>query len=119
MPKPVLGRSLGKLLSGDPIAGKFGVPRSGGTGRGEPARAGIPNTGNGLRQLINQPAAPAEQKRILPRWYLLLADGLLLLAAEGIVVKSEGFGWPQGLLCAALVLTGVVLAIIGIVEGKT
>ena len=106
MAKPGLGKGLGKLLNGDPVVG--GVRPS--------TPAGIPNSGNGLRRLISQPAPVAEQKPLLPRWYLLLADGILLLAAEGIVLKSDQFGWAQGLLCGVLVLTGGILAIGGILE---
>ncbi len=110
MPKPALGKGLGKLLDGDRVVG--------GLGRAGPAKAGTPNLGGGLRQLMNRPGPLADQKQILPRWYLLLADGTLLLAAEGIVLKSDEFGWAQGLLCGVLVLTGVILAITGILESK-
>jgi hypothetical protein len=110
MAKQSLGRDLGTLM-----------------GRNAKQEPEVAPVSAGVRSLMrghNPPApapAPVAPKPLVPRWYLLAGDVLLVALALLTLYKSpHPLSWPRGLFCAALVILAAALAVLALLmpEGK-
>jgi len=119
MAKQSLGRDLGTLMGRDPKQ------------EDAPVSAGVRSLMRGHNPLApDQPAAPAPTsveaapvvpKPVVPRWYLLAGDVLLVALALMTLYKSpHPLSWQRELFCSALVVVAAVLAVIALLtpEGK-
>jgi hypothetical protein len=99
MAKQSLGRDLGALMGGKPKEGAA------------PVSAGVRSLMRG-----HQTSAPGAAPRpVLPRWYLLAGDVLLVALALLTIYKSpHPLSWPRGLFCAALVMLAAGLAVLAL-----
>ena len=108
MAKQSLGRDLGTLMGSNP----------------KPEDAPV---GEGVRTLMrgNNPPAPAApqpampapvaHKPVVPRWYLLAGDVLLVaLALMTLFASPHPLSWQRELFCAGLVMLAAVLAVIAL-----
>jgi hypothetical protein len=107
MAKQSLGRGLGTLMR--PSAKEAAAP-----------------VGAGVRSLMrgNNPPAPVvpavpaaavATKAVIPRWYLLAGDVLLVALAVATIFKSpHPLSWQREVFCAALVILAAVLAVLAL-----
>jgi len=109
MLKPGLGKGLGDLMKGDQVAGKKTL-----------LAAEVPTAtfGRGMQTLV-QPKAPvrvpSQPKPILPSWFYFAADLLLLAFTVSVCFDAaRPFDFGTILFCAISIVTGALLAIIGV-----
>jgi hypothetical protein len=100
MSKQGLGRDLGALMGSAPKEGAAPIS-------------------DGVRSLMrghNPPPPPvATPKPVIPRWYLLAGDVLLVFLALVIACFSHHpLSWPRAFFCSALVILAAVLAVIAV-----
>ena len=113
MAKQSLGRDLGTLMGRDPKQ------------EDAPVSVGVRSLMRGHNPPAPAPAlveaAPVVPKPVVPRWYLLAGDVLLVALALMILYKSpHPLSWQRELFCSALVVVAAVLAVIALLtpEGK-
>ena len=103
MAKQSLGRDLGTLMGRNP---KQEAP---------PVSAGVRSLMRGHNPPAPVPAAtpaPVPRKPVVPRWYLLAGDVLLVALALMTLYKSpHPLTWQRELFCSALVVLAAVLAV--------
>jgi hypothetical protein len=104
--KQSLGKDLGTLMGRDPKQVET------------PVSAGVRSLMRGHNPpgpAAPAPASPAPSKPVVPRWYLLAGDVLLVALALTTVYKSpHPLSWQRELFCATLVILAAVLAIIAL-----
>ena len=112
MLKPGLGKGLGDLMHGDPVAGKK---------QDAPAK---PEFGRGMQTLVrpheaeNAASAPAKRK-LIPAWFYFAADLLLLAFTIAITFDApQPFDAGIVLFCAISIAVGAILAIVGVFEAS-
>lgn len=112
MHKPGLGKSLGGLMNGDAVAGKR--PSAGSKPKIESRVVGF---GRGLNTLVssgNESYETPKKKPILPAWYFLIADILLLTYTIGIAFHAtRPFDIGTILFCATAIGLGCAMGIFG------
>jgi hypothetical protein len=117
MAKQSLGRDLGTLMGRNPK--QEDAPVSMGVRslmRGNNPRAPTPPVSPAV--VVPAPAsAPAQAapKAVVPRWYLLAGDVLLVvLALMTLYASPHPLSWQRELFCAALVMVAAGLAVIAL-----
>jgi hypothetical protein len=111
VPKPALGRDLGKLMGRAPNESGE-IP-----GTAKPAPLGA-----GVRSLMqSQPlAAPKQTTHRVPRWYLFAGDTLLIALALVIIYKSPSpLSLPREIFCIAIVVLAASLAIFALLTPES
>jgi hypothetical protein len=112
MHKPGLGKSLGGLMNGDEVAGK---KPSAGTRPKSGSR--VVGFGRGLNTLVsagNEAYETPKKKPILPAWYFLVADILLLAYTTGIAFHApRPFDVGTILFCVTAIGLGCLMGIFG------
>jgi hypothetical protein len=112
MAKQSLGRDLGTLMGRNPKEEKT------------PVSAGVRSLMSGQHPPASVQAAspaPVATKPIVPRWYLLAGDVLLVALALMTLYKSpHPLSWQRELFCSALVVLAAVLAVLALLtpDGK-
>jgi hypothetical protein len=108
MAKQSLGRDLGTIMGNNP------KPEN------APISAGVRTLMRGQSAAVFVP--PAVPKPVVPRWYLLAGDVLLVALALMTLYKSpHPLSWQRELFCSALVVLAAILAVIALLtpDGKT
>ncbi len=107
MAKQSLGRDLGTLMRPGP-------------------KEAAATLGAGVRSLMrgNNPPAPvvpvvppatSSPKAVIPRWYLLAGDVLLVALAVATIFKSpHPLSWQREAFCATLVILAAILAVVAL-----
>ena len=116
MSKPVLGRGLGELMQGQPVAGR---PAAGGA---TPQAQG--ELSEGFQRLVNPRIPDADAEARLSRAHqklarlkpaLLVADvALCAVAAWFAFTRGGSLGVGDVVVCVAAVLTGAALGCVGL-----
>jgi hypothetical protein len=104
MAKQSLGRDLGTLMGGNSKR------------ENAPVSAGVRTLMRG-----QSAAAPVLPNPVVPRWYLLAGDVLLVALALMILYKSpHPLSWQRELFCSALVVLAALLAVTALLmpDGK-
>jgi hypothetical protein len=120
MAKQSLGRDLGTLMGRNPKpeeapvgAGVRSLMR--GHNPTAPEQPVVP------APTVLAPVAPVAPKPVVPRWYLLAGDVLLVtLALMTLYTSPHPLSWPRALFCASLVILAAVLAVLALLtpDGK-
>ena len=110
MTKPGLGKGLGKLMSGDKVAGTDDLPTT-----AEIVRPAFGRGVNTLMQGSPEAADPPAQKPLLPAWFYYGADLLLLFLSVAVAFSSEKpLSTGPIIFCAICILIGIILALLGL-----
>jgi hypothetical protein len=125
MAKQSLGRDLGTLMGRNPkqedapvSAGVRSLMRGHGSPASVPPAAPVPTPAPAPAPVE---AAPDVPKPVVPRWYLLAGDVILVTLALMTLYKSpHPLSWQRELFCSALVVLAAVLAVVALLtpDGK-
>ena len=124
MSKNSLGKGLGELMNGDPVAGKPRVVTANTLTSTATTSTHDATYGRGLTTLVSAQRGSADgkeaprKKQLLPAWFFFTADVLLLGYVIGITFDApRPYDFGTVLFCAVSIGLGCVLALIGVARG--